>query len=69
MCAAAKLFIKPRRAMGVHEPDILSLISGANQVYAEASVNPRNLNLSTETGRGATMEKAVGFIKAANWNW
>ena len=69
ICAVAKLFIKPRRAMGVHEPDILCLMAGANQVYAEASVNPRDLSLATETSRGATMEKAVGFITAANWKW
>jgi len=69
ICAVAKLFIKPRRAMGVHEPDILCLMAGANQVYAESSVNPRDLNMTTEDGRGATMEKAIGFITAANWRW
>lgn len=69
ICAVACLFIKPRRAMGVHEPDVLCLMAGANQVYAESSVNPRDLNRKTETGRGATMEKACGFLRAANWKW
>ncbi|MBR5559329.1 MAG: radical SAM protein [Oscillospiraceae bacterium] len=68
ICAVAKLFIKPKRAMGVHEPDVLCLMSGANQIYAEVSVNPRDLSLSTETSRGASMEKACGFLRAANWN-
>lgn len=67
ICAVAKLFIKPSRAMGVHEPDILSLMSGANQIYAEVSVNPRDLSLSTETSRGASVEKARGFLAATNW--
>ena len=67
ICAVAKLFIKPKRAMGVHEPDILSLMAGANQIYAEVSVNPRDLSLSTETSRGASMEKARGFLFATNW--
>lgn len=67
ICAVARLFIKPRRAMGVHEPNELCLMSGANQVYAEASVNPRDLSLTTETSRGVNMEKATAFMTAANW--
>lgn len=69
ICAVAKLFIKPKRAMGVHEPNILCLMAGANQVYAEASVNPRDLSLSTETSRGTTMEKAIGFMTETNWEY
>ena len=69
ICAVAKLFIKPRRAMGVHEPDELCLMAGANQVYAEASANPRDLCLNTEQSRGATMEKAINFLRESNWNW
>lgn len=67
ICAVAELFIKPRRAMGVHEPDVLCLMSGANQIYAEVSVNPRDLSLSTETSRGASMEKARKFLLDAWW--
>lgn len=69
ICAVARLFIKPRRAMGVHEPDLLSLMSGANQIYAEVSVNPRDLSLSTETSRGASMDKARALLAAANWKY
>ena len=65
--AVTELFVKPARAMGVHEPDILCLMAGANQIYTEVSVNPRDLSLSTETSRGASMEKARGFLRAANW--
>jgi biotin synthase len=68
ICAVATLFIKPRRAMGVHEPDELCLMSGANQIYAEVSANPRDLSLSTENSRGASMEKARGLLTAANWS-
>lgn len=67
ICAVATLFIKPKRAMGVHEPDLLCLMSGANQIYAEVSVNPRDLSLSTETSRGASMEKVRNLLTAANW--
>lgn len=69
ICAVARLFIKPCRAMGVHEPDLLSLMSGANQIYAEVSVNPRDLSLSTETSRGANMDKARALLAAANWKY
>ena len=68
ICAVGTLVMKPKRAMGVHEPDVLCLMSGANQIYAEVSVNPRDLSLSTETSRGASMEKARGFMRASNWN-
>jgi len=67
ICAVAELYIKPKRAMGVHEPDVLCLMAGANQIYAEVSVNPRDLSLSTETSRGASMAKATGILQAANW--
>ena len=63
------LFFLKVATMDVHEPDVLFLMAGANQVYAESSVNPRDLNMTTETGRGATMEKAIGFLTAANWKW
>ena len=69
ICAVATLYMQPKRAMGVHEPDVLCLMAGANQIYAEVSVNPRDLSLSTETSRGASMETARGFLKAANWNF
>lgn len=69
ICAVAELFIKPRRAMGVHEPDLLCLMAGANQIYAEVSVNPRDLSLSTETSRGASIEKAWALLAAAEWEW
>ncbi len=69
ICAVTELCVKPRRAMGVHEPDELCLMAGANQIYAEVSVNPRDLNLSTETGRGASMEKTRALLAAVEWAW
>lgn len=67
ICAVTELCVKPKRAMGVHEPDELCLMSGANQIYAEVSVNPRDLSLATETGRGASMQKAAALLSAAEW--
>lgn len=69
VCAVAELCVKPQRAMGVHEPDELCLMAGANQIYAEVSVNPRDLSLSTETSRGASLDKAKAMLAAAEWAW
>lgn len=69
ICAVTELCVKPKRAMGVHEPDELCLMAGANQIYAEVSVNPRDLNLATEAGRGASIAKARSLLAAAEWAW
>lgn len=69
ICAVAELCVKPKRAMGVHEPDELCLMAGANQIYAEVSVNPRDLSLSTETSRGASIQKTKQLLANADWQW
>ena len=67
ICAVAELCVHPKRAMGVHEPDELCLMSGANQIYAEISVNPRDVSLHTEESRGSTMERASQMLTTAEW--
>lgn len=67
ICAVTELCVRPKRAMGVHEPDELCLMSGANQIYAEVSVNPRDRNLQTEQSRGASIERTEQLLKAAEW--
>lgn len=69
ICAVTELCVKPARAMGVHEPDELCLMAGANQIYAEVSVNPRDTSLTTETGRGASTAKTKALLAAADWKW
>ena len=68
ICAITELVVKPLRAMGVHEPDELCLMSGANQIYAEVSANPRDVSLKTEMSRGASMERAARMLTTAEWN-
>jgi biotin synthase len=46
-------------AMGVHEPSMPSLMSGANMVYAETGSNPRDITEDTREGRG----RSVGACK------
>jgi len=45
------------RAMGVHEPSILALRAGANQIYAEAGPNPRDVEEETSEGRGRNVQE------------
>jgi biotin synthase len=40
------------KTIAVHEPNLLGLVSGANTIYAEAGVNPRDENKHTENSRG-----------------
>jgi len=51
------------RAMGVHEPTAIPLISGANQIYAETGPNPRDTQKNTEKGRGKTPEQCKKLLK------
>ncbi len=67
ICAVTVLSVKPKRAMGVHEPEIISLISGANQIYAEMGSNPRDLSLHTELGRGFSVSSAKKMLLNDDW--
>jgi len=55
------------RSIAVHEPDILSLRSGANSVYAEVGANLRNVNACTETGRGRGVADLNAMLSNAGW--
>lgn len=67
ICAVTTLCVRPSRAMGVHEPDGLCLMAGANQIYTEVSANPRDVSLHTENSRGASMEKTLQLLHNAEW--
>jgi len=43
-------------AMGVHEPNVPSLLAGCNQIYAETGPNPRDTEEETSRGRGRTVD-------------
>ncbi len=67
ICAITELCVRPKRAMGVHEPDELCLMAGANQIYAEVSVNPRDRSLQTEQSRGASIARTKQLLGTAEW--
>ena len=68
ICAVATLLCRPERAMGVHEPDRLCLRSGANQIYGEYGVNPRDTERNTEENRGYSLEKAQKLLEETGWS-
>ncbi len=55
------------RAMGVHEPSLLSLRAGANQIYAETGPNPRDTVDDTETGRGRSVQQCRRMLWEAGY--
>jgi biotin synthase len=55
------------RAMGGHEPRILPLVAGANQVYAETGPNPRDTIEDTSKGRGFSVEACKNLLREAGY--
>ena len=64
----ATLAVRPARAMCVHEPDELCLMAGANQLYAECGVNPRDTVAETSTGRGFSVERVRDMLRKTEWS-
>ncbi len=55
------------RAMGVHEPRVLSLRAGANQIYAETGPNPRDTIEDTSKGIGFSVEACRNMLREAGY--
>ena len=55
------------RAMGVHEPSLLALRAGANQIYAETGPNPRDTKEDTDEGRGRTVAECKRMLWEAGY--
>lgn len=49
-------------SIAIHEPDMLGLTAGANCVYAEYGVNPRDTELDTSKGRGFTAARCRAML-------
>lgn len=70
ICAVTRLVAwNSIRAMGVHEPSLLSLTAGANQIYAEKGCNPRDSEKDTSDGRGFSVKKAEKMLWEAGWEY
>lgn len=50
-----------------HEPNLPSLLAGANLIWAEAGPNPRDTVPDTAAGRGQTVENCRRILHEAGW--
>lgn len=68
ICAVTRIVMGDSiRDMGVHEPNQISLISGANQIYAENGNNPRDIAENTNDNRGLSVQQCKTLLKNSNW--
>lgn len=65
--AVTRLVTRPKCSMNAHEANMVTLLAGVNQLYAELGVNPRDRHYSTEDGRGSGVEKVEKMLKDAGY--
>lgn len=56
------------RNIAVHEPNLIGLTSGANVVYAECGINPRDTAEDTASGRGLDTEACRKMLYEAGFS-
>lgn len=66
--AAASAGNSEMRSVAVHEPEMLSLRSGANSLYAESGKNPRDKAPDTAKSRGRSVEDVIGMFRRAGFD-
>jgi biotin synthase len=54
-------------SFGVHEPNVLALVSGANIVFPEVGPNPRDIKVDTSKGRGRSVAACKQLLWEAGW--
>ena len=65
--AVARLVTRPKTSMNVHEPMHMPLLAGANQLYAEIGINPRDNGLETKMSRGYDVAYVANMLKQADY--
>lgn len=53
--------------MGLHEPNIIGFVSGANMISAETGVNPRDTAEDTSKGRGWDVARCKNLLREAGF--
>lgn len=64
----ASLKNKALKSIAVHEPNVLSLNSGANSLYAESGKNPRDTAKDTSLSRGKSIGEILEMFREANYD-
>ncbi|OQC12923.1 MAG: biotin synthase [Lentisphaerae bacterium ADurb.Bin082] len=65
--ALASLGCPDTMSVGVHEPNLIGLTSGANVVYAETGANPRDTEEETSTHRGRDIRACKTMLYEAGF--
>ncbi len=65
IAAVTNLVTRPAVSMNVHEPMMMPLLGGVNQLYAEFGMNPRDTEINTV--RGFDIERTSKMLKEAEW--
>lgn len=65
--AVARLAVRPKISMNVHEPKPMSLLAGVNQLYAETGSNPRDRKVDTKLHRGYSVEEIKDMLHQAGY--
>jgi biotin synthase len=56
------------KAHCTHEPNVASLISGANLFFPEVGSSPRDLSADTGEGRGISVDRCRGMFMEMGWD-
>ncbi len=67
IAAVTRIATRPKRAMNVHEPNLMALYAGVNMFFAEVGANPRDINSNTEKGIGLTVKGARKMLWEAGY--
>lgn len=65
--ALAALHCPELRSVGVHEPNLLGITSGANAIYAETGANPRDMEKDTSGHRGLDIADCKQMLTEAGF--
>lgn len=69
MVALASLACPDTRIIGVHEPNLIGLTSGANSVFAETGANPRDTAKNTAGHRGLDIRACKAMLYEAGFDY
>ncbi len=67
--ALASLACPDTRIIGVHEPNLIGLTSGANSVFAETGANPRDTAKNTAGHRGLDIRACKAMLYEAGFDY
>jgi len=65
--ALATIALPGLAGISVHEPNLPSLMAGANAITAESGANPRDTIRNTEDGRGRSIEHCKALLREAGY--